>query len=63
MQRPSESRSRELSLLAFSIAMLLLASPLRLLWARDGTHWLVPFVLWFAVVALAALAAFRRDGL
>jgi hypothetical protein len=62
MQRPSESRARELSLLAFSVAMLLFASPLRLLWSRDGTHWLVPFFLWTSVVALAAFAAERRDA-
>ena len=60
-QSRSETRARELSLLAFGIAVLLVASPLRLLWARDGTHWLVPFGLWLGVVLLGALAAHRRE--
>jgi uncharacterized membrane protein len=60
-QNRRETRARELSLLAFGIAVLLVASPLRLLWARDGTHWLVPFGLWLGVVLLGALAAHRRE--
>jgi hypothetical protein len=60
-QSRHETRARELSLLAFGVAVLLLASPLRLLWARDGTHWAIPFGLWLAVVVLGALAAHWRD--
>ena len=60
MKRPSETRARELALLVFFLSLLLIASPLRLLWARDGTHWLVPFGLWLGVVLLGALAAHRR---
>jgi uncharacterized membrane protein len=60
-QSRNETRARELSLLAFGVAVLLLASPLRLLWARDGTHWVVPFGLWLGVVLLGALSAHWRD--
>ena len=60
MQRPAESRARELGLLAFAISMLLLASPLRMLWSRPETHWLVPFAIWLGIVLLAGLAVRRR---
>ncbi len=60
MPRPAESRARELGVLAFAVSVLLLASPLRVLWARPDTHWLVPFGLWLGLVLLAGLAVRRR---
>ena len=62
MPRPSETRARELGLLVFFLSILLIASPLRLLWERETTHWLVPFGLWLGIVLLGALAAHRREA-
>ncbi len=55
MQRPPEIRAREYSLLVFSLALLVLVSPLRILWARDDSHWLLPFGIWFVVILLGAI--------
>lgn len=61
MPRP-ESRSKELLLLLLALSVLILASPLRALWARDDGSWLLPFVIWAGVTAAAALALrSRRD--
>lgn len=59
VHRP-ETRSKDLSALALGLALLLLASPLRLLWARDDSPWLLPFGLWAAVIFLGGLASRRR---
>ena len=54
---PNGDRSRDLSLLVFGIAVLVFATPLRLLWAQEGRPWYVPFVLWLVVSLLAVWAA------
>jgi len=49
----------ERSIVFFGIALLAVASPLRLVWARGDKPWYAPFLVWLALVALAALAARR----
>ena len=46
--------SRTRSLLAIAFAVLLVASPLRMVWAHPSRSWLAPFVVWGALVLLAA---------
>lgn len=61
---PPGERARDLSLLSFGIALLVFATPLRLIWAADGRPWYLPFVLWLMVTVLAfwvARAARRHE--
>lgn len=46
-------------LLAFGVATLLFASPLRRLWVDEGLGWTTPFLVWGGVVALTAWASRR----
>jgi hypothetical protein len=51
--------------LAFAVAALVLASPLKLVWARAALGWTFPFFLWLAVIVVGALvgaAASDRHG-
>jgi len=61
MSRPPLRRPRAIDgfMVLFGLALLAVASPLRLSWAREGRPWYTPFVLWLAIIALAALAALR----
>ncbi len=59
---PPSGRSVDLCLLAFGIALLLLASPIRQLWAVEGLPWPVPFLVWLAVIGLGAWAGRTRKG-
>ncbi len=52
----------QLGLAAFAFGVLLLVSPLRLLWAREGAPWWAPFVAWAALIALSALVARGSGG-
>ncbi len=52
---------RDLGMLALAVALLALASPLRVLWLSDTTQWWLPFAIWGGVIALGAVAA-RREG-
>jgi hypothetical protein len=45
--------------LAFGVAALVLASPLRLAWARAELGWTFPFFLWLALIGLGV--ALGRD--
>lgn len=54
---PPGERSLDLSLLVFGIALLVFASPLRLVWADTGRPWYLPFALWLAVNLLVLWAA------
>ena len=42
-------------------AILLLASPLNLLWAHAGAGWIAPFAIWLALILAAAWLARPRD--
>ncbi len=53
--------ARDAGMLALAAGLLVLASPLRVLWLRDAGQWWLPFAIWGGVVALGALAA-RREG-
>lgn len=47
--------------LALAAGVIGLATPLRVLWLRDGNPWWVPFAVWAGVVALAAISARRSN--
>ncbi|MBS2025586.1 MAG: hypothetical protein JST92_24575 [Deltaproteobacteria bacterium] len=51
-----EQRTKDLAVLALGCALVVLASPLRLLWMRDDSPWLLPFLVWGALIALGAFA-------
>jgi len=57
---PPALRAREACLLVVGLALLVLVSPLRLLWAHDGSHWLVPFGLWLVILIFGGLATRPR---
>jgi hypothetical protein len=50
--------SRQRSLLATAFAVLLVASPLRMIWAHPSRGWLAPFVAWVGLVLLGAWTTF-----
>lgn len=52
--RPRPS-SAEISLVLLGTSLILLASPLRLVWAQGS--WLAPFAVWLLLVVIAAVAA------
>jgi hypothetical protein len=43
-------------------AVLLLASPLKLLWAHPDAGWAAPFLIWLALIAAAAWLAHARGS-
>lgn len=56
---PPNERLRERSLLVALLALLLFASPLTLWWAAEGAHWLLPYLLWLAIILLAGVLHLR----
>jgi hypothetical protein len=42
------------SWVVFGAALLVLASPLKLVWMRPELGWLAPFVVWLALIAAGA---------
>ncbi len=59
---PPSGRSVDLCLFAFGVALLILATPLRQIWAAPGLPWPVPFLVWLAVILLGAWAGRSRKG-
>lgn len=60
MTAPENSRRSSrapLAWLAFALATLVLASPLKLAWARSALGWTFPFLLWLAIIVAGALVA------
>jgi hypothetical protein len=55
-QPPVPTGSAERSILVLALALVVLASPLRALWMQDGAHWLLPFGVWAALIALGGFA-------
>jgi hypothetical protein len=51
---------RDIGVVAFAVALITLATPLRLLWLHDVAEWWVPFAVWGAIVVLGAVAAARE---
>ena len=43
--------------MALGLGVLALVTPVRLLWARAGAGWGAPFVVWIALIGLAAMVA------
>jgi hypothetical protein len=50
---------RDACLVAFAVALLALATPLRMLWMPDAAEWWLPFGVWGAIVALGGIASTR----
>jgi|GEM_PF-2586614 len=50
-------RAADLVLLGFVTGVLVLATPLRGLWASPESPWWLPFAVWLAVIVVAALSA------
>lgn len=49
-------------ILLFLFAILLLASPLKAVWAADDSPWYLPYLLWGVLIILAArLQGFLND--
>ena len=48
-------------LIVFLLALFALLSPLVNWWAADESPWYAPYVIWSAVIVLAAAAAARWD--
>ncbi|MFT3776378.1 MAG: hypothetical protein QM820_64365 [Minicystis sp.] len=47
------------SAVLLGVSVIVLASPIRLLWAREGAPWYAIFAIWLGLVAIAAIAARR----
>ncbi|MES9882819.1 MAG: hypothetical protein ABW185_18275 [Sedimenticola sp.] len=54
------SRQKENALLLTLLALFLFASPLTLWWATEESPWLVPYLLWLLVIAIAAWLSCRH---
>jgi hypothetical protein len=61
LSSPTSGRGGDASWLFVGAATLLLASPLRHLWAADDRPWYLPFVVWLAIIVLARLFQRGRD--
>ena len=55
-----ERKYPNIVLVAFLIAVLLFASPFRMLWMSAGTPWYVAYLIWLAVIALTCVAQLWR---
>jgi hypothetical protein len=51
---------RDVSWLLCGVAVLVLASPVRHLWADGRAPWYLPFALWLSLIVLARLLARGR---
>lgn len=54
--------SRTRALLASALALLLLTSPVRLLWAHPSRGWWMPFAVWGVVLVLTRWAVRSPGG-
>jgi hypothetical protein len=48
------------AMVGLAIGIVALATPLRVLWLRDGSPWWLPFAVWVGVIGVGAIAA-RRE--
>ena len=55
MSSPTSGRGRDATWLYVGAVTLLLASPLRHVWAADDRPWYLPFILWLTIIAVAPL--------
>jgi hypothetical protein len=51
----SESRPTEITIIVALIALLILLPPLIGLWAFEGSYWLIPYLIWSAIILLSYL--------
>lgn len=49
-----QEHATDLVVIGFGLALLLLFTPLRELWARDHAPWWAPFAIWSGLVVLSA---------
>ena len=47
-------QQKEDTFLLILFALLLFASPLTFLWARDDTLWFLPYALWLLIIVIGA---------
>ncbi len=57
---PDSGRQLDSVVLLFLLAVFLLVSPLRELWAGPGSPWFTPYLLWAAIIALIFWLTRRR---
>jgi len=58
---PDKSRAAEPALWAFAVSLVLLAGPVRALWATPERGWAAPFLVWVVVIAIGAWAVHRAS--
>jgi hypothetical protein len=51
----SESRPNEITIIIVLIALLILLPPFIGLWAFEGSYWLMPYLIWSAIILLSYL--------
>jgi len=61
-QRPGRTLGKPIAWLAFAVATAVLASPLKLAWARASLGWTFPFVLWLGIIAVSFWTSLRAGG-
>jgi Na+-driven multidrug efflux pump len=49
----SESRPNEITIIVVLIALLILLPPILVLWAFEGSYWLMPYLVWSAIILLS----------
>jgi hypothetical protein len=54
--------SRTRSVLATGFAILLIASPLRILWSHPSRGWLAPFLVWGGLALLGAWVTYPDEN-
>jgi len=54
-ESPSKSKSRpnEMTIIVVMITLMLLLPPIVVLWAFDGSYWLMPYLVWSAIILLS----------
>ena len=60
--RSDKSRTLDLVLVVFAIAVFIFVSPFQLLWTSEGAPWYLAYLLWFGVIVLTALVQRLRGG-
>lgn len=60
MHDRAPDKTIERTVLLVLLAVALFASPLMFAWARDGSPWFLPYLLWAVVIAGTAWVSRRR---
>jgi hypothetical protein len=54
--------ARDIGMVVFAVAVLALATPLRVLWLRDAGAWWIPFAVWCGIIVLGSVAVLREGA-